>query len=199
MEHHGSANRQLLKPADQKTAAMFDLLNEAHLSASDVGHTAMPIFGLTVASGGAKIMREMPIEECEELADWIEGLDTSAAIPIPGAAYAPFACGKSYWQATVLPLLKRRIERPNPRPYSGPGDIFAAVKSAVQLEDFAAKFTELEAAGKDRMRGRCPLHSENSPSFVIYRETQTWRCFGACAIGGDIIALTQKLKDKGRI
>lgn len=33
----------------------------------------------------------------------------------------------------------------------------------------------------------CPLHKEDTPSFQIYDETNSWNCFGACGVGGDSI------------
>ncbi|MDA1229102.1 MAG: CHC2 zinc finger domain-containing protein, partial [Chloroflexi bacterium] len=172
----------------QAAMSEFNLLSEAHLGPADIGHTAMPIFRLTLAaiptvSGGrvasaAKIVPEITLDQCPELRDWIEELDTSEAIPLPGADNAPFASGNSYWQSTVLPLLKKRIASPDAKPYKS-GNIFKAVKNAVRLEDVAAKFCDLQPAGRDKMRARCPLHSERSPSFVVYIETQSWHCYGA--------------------
>lgn len=46
--------------------------------------------------------------------------------------------------------------------------------------------------GKNLM-AKCPLHDDNSPSFMIYRETNTCWCFG-CQRGGDSISLTQMLQ-----
>lgn len=44
-----------------------------------------------------------------------------------------------------------------------------------------------------RWTGRCPLHDEKTASFVIYMQTNTWYCFGACSEGGDVIKLVQRL------
>lgn len=33
----------------------------------------------------------------------------------------------------------------------------------------------------------CPFHSENTPSFTIFKKTNRWYCFGGCACGGDAI------------
>lgn len=42
---------------------------------------------------------------------------------------------------------------------------------------------------------KCPLHSENTASFCVFKETNTWHCFGGCATGGDVINLYQKLNN----
>jgi DNA primase len=39
----------------------------------------------------------------------------------------------------------------------------------------------------------CPFHADKTPSFVVNPETQQWRCFGACATGGDIFTYEMKV------
>ena len=75
--------------------------------------------------------------------------------------------------------------------------IYGAVKAAVSVTDLAGRFTELQQTGPDRLRGRCPLHEEKTGSFYVFQATETWRCFGACARGGDVIELARLLMDKG--
>ena len=41
----------------------------------------------------------------------------------------------------------------------------------------------------------CPFHKENHGSFKIYRNTNTWHCFGACGVGGDSIDFIMKLNN----
>jgi len=41
----------------------------------------------------------------------------------------------------------------------------------------------------------CPIHGENTPSFTIYDDTDSWYCFGACSSGGDVIEFVKKMED----
>ena len=40
---------------------------------------------------------------------------------------------------------------------------------------------------------RCPFHDDRTPSLIVSVAKNLWRCHGACGIGGDVIALIQKL------
>lgn len=82
---------------------------------------------------------------------------------------------------------------PPKRAYTGPrsGSLFERVKAGVDLAEYTGRFTSLRRAGRGRLKGACPLHKENTPSFYIYQEKGTWRCYGACATGGDVISLAQ--------
>ena len=40
---------------------------------------------------------------------------------------------------------------------------------------------------------RCPFHDDRTPSLIVSASKNLWRCHGACGIGGDVIALIQKL------
>ena len=67
----------------------------------------------------------------------------------------------------------------------------------VNLAEYAARFTGLRPAGPAKWRGLCPLHEEKTPSFYVYSNPWRWRCYGACATGGDIVALAREMKRKG--
>ena len=85
------------------------------------------------------------------------------------------------------------LDVPPKRPFSFSRgtSLFERVKIGVDLAEFASKFTDLRRAGPGKQKGRCPLHDERTPSFYIYEEKRTWRCYGACATGGDVILLAQ--------
>ena len=101
--------------------------------------------------------------------------------------------GPGLWVGAVLPAIKEELSRRRrpPRP-QGQGRI-AQLKARLRLEDVASRFTTLKLAGPDRLKGPCPLHSEKTPSFVIYVDSQKWHCFGACAAHGDVIDLMERL------
>ena len=40
---------------------------------------------------------------------------------------------------------------------------------------------------------RCPFHDDRTPSLIVSVSKNLWRCHGACGVGGDVIALIQKL------
>lgn len=101
-----------------------------------------------------------------------------------------------FWQGQVLPLLRSEIERrARPKPPKGIGPI-ARLKT-LDIVDVASRFTVLTGSG-DRFKGKCPLHQENTASFYVYQEAGRWRCYGACATGGDVVDLVQRLRTFGR-
>ena len=76
------------------------------------------------------------------------------------------------------------------------GSFFDRVKDHVNILDVAETITDLQGMG-NTLTGKCPLHDEQSGrSFVVWTETQTWRCFGRCNIGGDVIKLVQECMER---
>lgn len=86
------------------------------------------------------------------------------------------------------------------RPTSvGSRNLFQTVKDVVSVQELAERFTTLRPAGPGKLKGRCPLHEERTPSFYVYEGSQRWQCFGACASGGDVVELARRLMDLGKL
>ena len=75
-----------------------------------------------------------------------------------------------------------------------PPDLLATLKRDVScrsvLESSGAVFTK---HGADVVC-RCPFHDDRTPSLVVNERKNLWKCHGACGVGGDVIALTVKLR-----
>ena len=75
-----------------------------------------------------------------------------------------------------------------------PAELIESIKRDVPcrsvLEAAGAVF---QAHGADVVC-RCPFHDDKTPSLVVNERKNLWRCHGACGIGGDVIALTVKLR-----
>ncbi|MFQ6026922.1 MAG: CHC2 zinc finger domain-containing protein [Dehalococcoidia bacterium] len=104
---------------------------------------------------------------------------------------------EQFWAGTVLPVIVDEIER-RQRPLRawGSNSPLARLK-AMDIVALASRFTDLKPAGPGKLKGRCPLHQERTPSFYVYEDTKRWWCFGACAGGGDVIELFQRLVNLG--
>ncbi|MGD8623081.1 MAG: DNA primase [Anaerolineae bacterium] len=70
------------------------------------------------------------------------------------------------------------------------------VKERLDIVEVIQPYVPLKKAGRN-YKGLCPFHSEKTPSFVVFPETGTWHCFGACGTGGDIFSFLMKRENLG--
>ena len=79
-------------------------------------------------------------------------------------------------------------------------DAFAEVKSRVDLVKVVQEHVRLTKRNRD-LWGLCPFHQEDSPSFKVNPQMQSWYCFG-CGRSGDVftfVELIEKTDKRGAL
>ena len=71
-----------------------------------------------------------------------------------------------------------------------PNSIIEDIRYRCDIEDVISSYISLKHAGSN-LKGLCPFHSEKTPSFVVYKDTQSFYCFG-CGAGGDVISFIMR-------
>jgi DNA primase len=82
----------------------------------------------------------------------------------------------------------------------GQEDAFAEVKAKVDLVKVVSEHVRLTKRNKD-FWGLCPFHQEDSPSFHVNPQRQSWYCFG-CQRKGDVftfVELIEKTDKRGAL
>ncbi|MDA1349045.1 MAG: DNA primase, partial [Chloroflexi bacterium] len=65
------------------------------------------------------------------------------------------------------------------------------IKSRLDIVETVSSYAALKKSGK-YLKALCPFHTEKTPSFIVDPERQSWRCFGACATGGDVLSFVSQ-------
>ena len=67
------------------------------------------------------------------------------------------------------------------------------LKYRSDIEQVVGSYVNLRRRGRT-LSGLCPFHSEKSPSFTVYPDTQSFYCFG-CGAGGDVISFIRRIEN----
>src|SRR5690625_731805 len=70
------------------------------------------------------------------------------------------------------------------------------VRERSRLDEIVAEHVTLRTAGIGSMKGLCPFHDEQTPSFHIRPQLGHWHCFG-CGEGGDVVAFAHQIDHLG--
>ena len=68
------------------------------------------------------------------------------------------------------------------------------IKSRLDILDVVSRYANLQHSGRS-YKANCPFHTEKTPSFHVFPERQSWRCFGACATGGDVFSFLMRIEN----
>lgn len=74
-----------------------------------------------------------------------------------------------------------------------PEELIDEVKDGNNIVDVISEYIQVTSAGSS-YKALCPFHNEKTPSFVINREKQIYKCFG-CGEGGDVIGFVMKIEN----
>lgn len=72
-------------------------------------------------------------------------------------------------------------------------DFLNDLRSKIDIEELIARYTEVRGRGRTPVC-LCPFHNEKTPSFVIYKDNQSYYCFG-CGAGGDAITFIRNIEN----
>lgn len=72
-----------------------------------------------------------------------------------------------------------------------PSSFITELKARNPIDNVISRYVELKRAGSNLV-GRCPFHSERTPSFTVFDDN--FYCFG-CSAGGDVITFVMRMEN----
>ena len=66
------------------------------------------------------------------------------------------------------------------------------VKSRLTIVDVVSDYIALENSSSRTPKALCPFHDERTPSFSLSLDHNSWRCWGACGVGGDMFEFVMR-------
>ncbi len=72
-------------------------------------------------------------------------------------------------------------------------NFLSELRARTDIEELIGRYTEIKHRGSVRPVALCPFHTEKTPSFVIYKDTQSYYCFG-CGMGGDAVTFIKNIE-----
>lgn len=72
-------------------------------------------------------------------------------------------------------------------------DFLSELRTRADIESTVSSYVSLKRRGRI-LTGLCPFHSEKTPSFTVYPETQSYYCFG-CGSGGDAVTFIKNIEN----
>ena len=72
-------------------------------------------------------------------------------------------------------------------------NFLSELRARTDIEELVSRYTEVTHRGSKTPVALCPFHTEKTPSFVIYRDTQSYYCFG-CGAGGDAVVFIKNIE-----
>ena len=72
-------------------------------------------------------------------------------------------------------------------------EFIETLNDRLSIEDVVSSYVTLKRTGKN-LQGLCPFHSEKTPSFTLFPDTNSFYCFG-CQAAGDVLSFIMRIEN----